>query len=229
MNRRACVVIPGYNTAQTIGPLVRGVIRLGLDVVVVNDGSTDGTAQAATEAGALVISHLRNGGKGLALRSGFVFAVASGYDAVVTLDSDGQHDPAEIPKLLEAIERSDAGVVVGHRLAEPGAMPPSRRWTNRIMSLIVSGIARQPIPDSQCGFRAIRRQVLQAVVLSSRRFELETELLLAAATGGWPIASIPIRSIYDYQSSHIRPFRDGLRFLRLIVRYLLARPAVKRP
>ena len=227
MSLRVGVVIPGYNTAQTIGPLIRQIVQRGFDAIAVNDGSTDQTAQVATAAGALVISHLRNGGKGLALRTGFAFAVESGYDAVVTLDSDGQHDPSEIPKLLEALSRAEVGIVVGHRLAHPVGMPSIRQRTNRIMSLIVSGVARQHIPDSQCGFRAIRREVLKVVALSSRHFELETELLLAASSHGWMIASVPIQSIYNQQPSHIRPFLDGMRFIRLIMRYLLVRPAPK--
>ncbi len=219
--QRPCVLIPSYNAASTIGALVTNIKPLGMDIIVVNDGSEDCTAQAAADAGALVIGHVRNRGKGAALRTGFAFALHAGYDAVVTLDSDGQHDPSEIPHLLETARHLDGdGIVLGHRLANGAAMPTARRWTNRLMSWIVSTMTRQSIPDSQCGFRVIPARVLQQVTLTTNQFELETELLLAAARHGRRIHSVPIRTIYDHHTSHIRPFADGLRFIRLIVRYL---------
>lgn len=223
MISRTCVVVPSYNAAETIVPLIRHARQLGLDVVVVNDGSTDQTARLAMEAGATVISHLHNRGKGLALRTGFAFALHSSYERIVTLDSDGQHDPSEIPRLLAALEGEAVGVAVGHRLAYPGTMPWLRRATNRMMSLIVSRLSRQPIPDSQCGFRAIRRQVLEHVALSACHFDLETELVLAASRAGWSIASVPVRSIYNHHRSYIHPVTDGFRFLRLIGHYLRPR------
>jgi glycosyltransferase involved in cell wall biosynthesis len=224
MGFRSCVVIPAYNAAKTIGPLIHQVKALGLDTVVVNDGSTDRTAEAASRAGALVMSHLGNLGKGTALRTGFAFALREGYEGIVTLDSDGQHDPTEIPRLLEAAASSQAAIVVGHRLMNGCDMPLLRRWTNWLMSRIVSLIARQRIPDSQCGFRVIRRRALLALSLTSRHFELETELLLAAARRGLTVRSVPIRTIYQNHLSHVHPVWDGLRFMRLILWYLLCPP-----
>jgi len=219
---RSCVIIPGFNTAGTIGPLVRQIRQLHLDVVVVNDGSTDDTAHDATEAGALVISHLKNQGKGMALRTGFAFALQAGYDAVVTLDSDGQHDPQDIPQLLEAAERPHGAIVIGHRVMDDASMPLLRLWTNRVMSGIVSWLTGQQIPDSQCGFRVIRRRVLETIQLSTRRFDGETELLLAAAHDGWAVTSMPIRTIYTKRhASHIHPLWDGVRFARLVLKHLL--------
>jgi len=110
--RRACVLIPGYNAAQTIGPLIRQIKTMGLDVVMLDDGSTDHTAKTATDAGARVISHVRNQGKGSALRDGFAYAVQAGYDMVITLDSDGQHDPRDIPRLLEAAQQPHANILL---------------------------------------------------------------------------------------------------------------------
>lgn len=223
---RSCVVIPAYNAAKTLGALVRHIRQLKLDAVVVNDGSTDDTAQVAIASGALVISHLANHGKGVAIRSGFAFAVETGYDAVVTMDGDGQHDPAELPRLLEEAARDGVAIVVGNRAQERWRMPRSRRWTNQVMSGVVSWVARQDIPDSQCGFRVIRREVLEQMRLSSRHFDIETELLLAASRAGWRISSIPIHAIYGHHPSHIRPVVDGLRFVRLVLRYLLVPPRV---
>jgi len=204
--------------------LIRRIRQLGFDVIVVDDGSTDQTARTAAETGAMVISHLRNQGKGQALRTGFAYALRSGYDAVVTLDGDGQHDPSEIPRLLEAAAHTPGAIVVGSRLSVNGSpMPLARRLTNRLMSWVVSQVTRQDVHDSQCGFRVIPRRLLEAVPLSSRRFEIETELLLSAARLGWTIRSVPVKTIYDGHHSHIRPVRDGIRFARLILRFMRGR------
>ncbi len=219
---RACVVIPAYNAASTIGPLIRHIHTLSLSAIVVNDGSTDKTAEVAVQAGAVVISHVQNQGKGTALRSGFAYALQAGFEAIVTLDGDGQHDPAEIPRLLEAASASDAAIIVGCRTIDSTAMPWARRCTNRVMSRVISWAVRQNIPDSQCGFRVIRRHVLERMHLSTERFEIETEMLLAAARLGWPITSVPIKTIYENHSSHIKPVSDSLRFVRLMLRYLLS-------
>ncbi len=221
---RCCVVIPVYNAAHVIGPVVQHITRLGFDTIVVNDGSTDGTAQVASHAGALVMSHVVNRGKGASLRTGFAFALRTGYDIVVTMDGDGQHDPAEIPRLLGAATQGQHVIVIGDRVMNRAVMPRVRRWTNRVMSRVVSRLAKQRIPDSQCGFRAIPRQVLATVQLSASHFDLETELLLAAARNGWTITSVPVRTIYDHHASHIHPLWDGLRFIRLVCRYVMAPP-----
>jgi glycosyltransferase involved in cell wall biosynthesis len=221
-------VIPAYNAAKTLGPLVKQVKQLKLDPVVVNDGSTDETAKVAMDAGALVISHLHNKGKGSAVRTGFAYALEKGYEAVITMDSDGQHDPAEIPRLLDEAVAKQAAVVVGNRSIDRQQMPLLRRITNTVMSAIVSSISHQRIPDSQCGFRLVRKEVIQAARLSSRRFDIETELLLAAVRGGWTVTSVPVRTIFNGHYSHIRPVRDGLRFFKVILRYLFAPPHIER-
>ncbi len=215
---RTCVILPAYNAEATVGPLVRRIKALGLSPIVVNDGSIDGTARVSTEAGAFVMSHVSNRGKGVALRTGFHYAVQSGFDYVVTMDSDGQHDPEEIPKLLAAAEQSP--VVIGQR-QDGDRMPAARRATNRLMSAIVSWLAGQRVPDSQCGFRVFRVAVLKQLTLSTGHFDLETEVLLAAARHGWGITSVPVRTIYHSHASHIHPVIDGLRFVWLIARYLL--------
>ena len=218
-NGRYCVVIPAFNAANTIGALVRTVKQQGLPVIVINDGSSDNTAPIASGEGAVVISHLRNEGKGRALRTGFEHALRAQYDGVITMDSGGQQDPAEIPELIRTAERQHAGMVVGNRMAT-ATMPWLRRVVNRTLSHIVSTVARQPIPDSQSGFRLIRKEVLSSLSLTSRRFEIETELLWAAAKRRWKVVFVPVRTTYDKHSRHIRPVRDGLRFFGIVLRYL---------
>lgn len=220
---RYCVVIPAFQSAKTIGSLVRDIKHQGLVVVVVDDGSTDQTAALAAQEGALVISHLRNQGKGQALRTGFEYALRAQYDGVVTLDSDGQHHPEEILSLIAAGEIQHAGIVVGNRMSNGALMPRIRRLTNEFMSGVISRVSRQQIPDSQCGFRFIRKEVLAGVPLRSKRYEIESEMLLAAAKRRWKIISVPIQTIYQNESSHIHPFLDTIRFFSLLLRHLFWR------
>lgn len=220
LSERYCIVIPAYNAAKTIGGVVRAAKGQAADVVVVDDGSTDETAAVASREGALVISHVRNQGKGAALRTGFEHVLRTECDGVVTLDSDGQHDPQEIPRLITEGRRQHAGIVIGNRLQDGAAMPPLRRWTNLVMSGLISRLTHQHIPDSQCGFRLIRREVLRSIpALRASRFDFETEVLLAAARQRWKTISIPVRAIYRSEPSHIQPLRDGVRFLLVLLRY----------
>jgi len=223
MSGRYCVVIPAFDAAKTIGSLVRGAKSQGAEVIVVDDGSRDQTASLASAEGALVISHLKNQGKGSALRTGFEHALRAAYEGVITMDGDGQHDPAEIPQLIRAGEVQHAGMVIGDRLANGAAMPVVRWWTNRLMSAIISALIRQRIQDSQCGFRLIRRELLGQLTLRANRFDIETELLLGAAARRWKIISVPIRSIYQGERSHIWPLRDALLFTVQVLRHLVRR------
>jgi glycosyltransferase involved in cell wall biosynthesis len=213
------VVIPAFNCAGTIAGLVRALRAQGLDVLVVDDGSTDQTARAAAAEQALVISHLGNQGKGRALRSAFERAARGAWRGVVTMDADGQHDPADVPRLISAGEEQHAAIVLGNRMGDLRRIPPARRWTNRVMSGLVSMFARQRIPDSQCGLRLIRREALAALRLRACRFEAESELILEAARHRLKIVSVPVRAIYDGRPSHIRPLGDTWRFLGVLARH----------
>jgi glycosyltransferase involved in cell wall biosynthesis len=218
-----CVIIPAYNAAASLGPLVRAVCAQGLDVIVVDDGSSDATGRIAKEQGAQVVPLQANCGKGIALRAGFRHAVDAGYAGVVTMDGDGQHNPQDLPLLLKSAEKSAAKVVVGNRMSEARAMPWVRRLTNQTMSRIISALIRQKVPDSQCGFRFIHREVLENTRLTATHYDIETELLLAAGRKGWSVVSEPIHTIYGGQESHIRPVRDTFRFLRLVARHVCSR------
>jgi len=224
---KTLVVIPCKDLESEIGEVVRGVLglNLGLDVVVVNDGSTDGTSAAAEAAGAHVLEHEVNLGKGAALKTGFEYAVAKGYDAVVTMDGDGQHDPLAIPDFLDAVDRCDADIIVGTRMHAVGEMPKLRIWVNRTTSRIVSFITRQDIPDSQSGYRLIKVRVLRDIVKSfvTTRYDTESELLIRAARRGYKTSDVAITSIYTGAVSHINPIVDTLRFVRLIGRSMFWR------
>lgn len=224
---RTLVVIPARDVEGAIGGVVRGILALGLglDVLVVNDGSTDGTSRAAREAGAAVIDHPENRGKGAALRTGFEYAVEQGYEAAITMDGDGQHDPREIPGFVDALEKTGADIVVGTRMHAVGEMPRIRIWTNRTTSRVVSRLAGQKIPDSQSGFRIFRVSVLKDVVRSlvTSRYDTESEILIRAARRGYRVAATAIESIYTGAVSHIHPVVDTFRFLRLVGRSLFWR------
>ena len=224
---RTLVVIPCKNLESEVGDVVRGVLGLdlGLDVVVINDGSMDGTSAAAAAAGAHVLEHEVNLGKGAALKTGFEYAVEKEYDAVITMDGDGQHDPSAIPDFIDAVEKCDADIIVGTRMHAVGEMPKLRIWTNRTTSRIVSLLSGQKILDSQSGYRLIKVRVLKDVVKSfvTTRYDTESELLIRAARRGYRTTAVTIKSIYTGTVSHINPFVDTLRFVRLVTRSMFWR------
>ena len=205
-------VIPAYQAQATISSLVRRIVAQKLPVIVVDDASSDQTVRRAEEAGARVLRRPVNGGKGKVLREGFEAALAAGYDWVLTLDADGQHLPSEIPRFLEAAARGSADLILGNRMENPKEMPRDRWLTNWLMSRILSWIAGQRFPDTQCGFRAVHRRILEKVELRFDRFEIESELLIQSAKAGARIISIPVSSVYRRSLSFIRPVRDTFRF-----------------
>ncbi len=218
---RLIAVIPAYNESASIARVV-DLCKPYVDrVVVIDDGSKDNTAEVATRAGATVVSQPRNMGKGAALQAGMDYTVREGFDAAVFLDADGQHEPTSIPDLRRPVENGSADMAVGSRKHEwDSKMPLANRLTNLCMSWFLSFIARQPMEDTQNGYRLITARVMQTVRMETSRFEAESEFLLKAARRGYRIAWVPIRTIYGLRPSHIRPFRDSLRFFRMICRVL---------
>ena len=217
---RACVVIPTYNEAKEIGGLISKIKDQGLEVLVVDDGSTDKTAEIARAAKAVVLTNNKNHGKGVALIKGFDYAIKNDFDAVITMDGDGQHLPYDIPYFLRLAQYSDTAIFIGNRMHQPKNMPFTRLATNRIMSYFISGLIRQKVPDSQCGFRLIKKEALSVLGLSTSNYEIETEILIKAARRGLKIESVPISTVYFGQKSQINPFIDSLRFIRYIIREL---------
>lgn len=225
----ACAIIPAYLEQDRIGDVVRRVLEAIRPVVVVDDGSPDRTAAAAEAAGAVVLRHPRNLGKGAALHTGFRYAKERGCEFVVTLDADGQHAPSDIPRFLDAYARTGLPVLVGTRMDDPRTMPAIRRWTNRFMSAYLSREMKQAVPDTQCGFRLYRCAVLPAEAPAAAGYAAESEILLHLAARGVQIGSVPITVIYRDEVSKIHPLRDTLRFFRMVRRFRMQRKVEATP
>jgi len=215
----ACALIAAFNEAPNVAQVVTGA-RAHVDrVYVVDDGSTDATAEAARAAGATVFHHDANLGKGRALRTGLQHVLQSPATHVVFLDADLQHDPAEIPKLLAAASRG-ADLVLGEREFHRDAMPAARFYSNIIGSRILSWFVGADVVDSQSGFRVIRTELLRQIALTARGYEIETEMLIKLMRAGARLDRVTVRRLrYDGIRSHIRPFRDTFRTCMLALRY----------
>lgn len=219
MPQRILAVLPSYNVARHL-PELLGRMRAcvpQIEPCVIDDGSADSTADTARAAGATVLVHPQNRGKGEALKTGFAHALAHGYDAVLTMDADLQHLPEEIAGLLERW-RAGADVVVGSRMHANQNMPWLRKRTNEFTSAVVGRLAGVRIPDSQSGFRLFAIDVLRSIQLESSRYDLESEILIKAGRLGYSIQSAPISTVYRDEHSSIHPVVDTLRFFRLVFR-----------
>ncbi len=224
-----CAVIPAFREAATIAPVVEKVIR-HCPCIVVDDGSEDETARVAREAGATVVRHEVNRGKGAALRTGFDLALQQGYRLVITLDADGQHDPDRIPSFLSAFRRTGIPVLVGNRMWQARRMPLVRRLTNRFMTAVLSRYMRYPVPDTQCGFRLYEAEILPHVSVTDERFAAESEILLHLARRNIRIDSVRVSTVYiPGRRSRISPLRDTVRFLAMLIREYRTRRMRHRP
>jgi glycosyltransferase involved in cell wall biosynthesis len=215
------VLIPALNAAQTLGTLLSKVKSYvpPEGIVVVDDGSTDATAQIAEESGVFVIRHEANQGKGAALRSGFRHILGtSQFECVVTIDADLQHDPDEIPRFISRWKRRDVDIIIGSRKRAGSGMPFHRMLSNAMTSLLVSARAGVVIKDSQSGYRCISRAVLSAVEFESNGYEAETEILIRAARKGFIIDFVPIATIYGKERSHMTHWQTTRRFLQVLLK-----------
>lgn len=215
------VIIPAYNAAAALPGVLRGVLEHCRrdDVVVVDDGSADGTAGVAARSGVRVLRSPRNEGKGSALARGFALAIAGGSDAVVTLDADGQHPPRTIADLVRRAADGDCDIVIASRRRGFAAMRPERALSNRLTTLVVSLLAGARIEDSQCGCRLVRTRLLRRLSPSAGGFQAESELLIQAGRLGARIGHVDC-PVVAATSSHIGHLRDTARFLALCLRYL---------
>ncbi len=221
---KSCALIPAYNEAVHIAAVVRGA-RAHVDAVVVIDyGSTDGTAELAGAAGAFCLRSEKNSGKGAALRLGMRYAIDAGFTHAVTLDGDGQHRPEDIAGLLGVAQETGAGLVIGARTFDRARMPPARYYSNTVGSRWASALVGCRIGDSQSGFRVYRLDQLRRIELRSRRYEVEMEALIKMARSGATIAHAPVQTIYDGRQprSKMKPVRDTVRicFCSLAFRFL---------
>jgi len=217
---QTAAVIPAYEDEKHIGDIVRRV-RQRLDhVLVVDDGSNDQTAQRAREAGAEVIVHDQNRGKGDAIKTGLGHWLDREVTWVSLLDSDGQHLPEEIDRFIAAAaSATQPSFFIGNRMSDVAAMPFIRRVVNCYMSRRISRLCGQKIPDTQCGFRMLDRQLIPELLGGGDRYDYETEVLIIASRKGYRIESVPITTVYSDQVSKIRPVRDALCFFKLMRRY----------
>ncbi len=217
---QTAAVIPAYQDEKHIGDIVRRT-RERLDhVLVIDDGSTDQTAQRAGEAGAEVIVHAENRGKGEAIKTGLGHWLDREVTWVTLLDSDGQHLPEEIDRFIAAAGSATGPTFfIGNRMNNVAGMPLIRRVVNRYMSGGISRACEQQIPDTQCGFRMLDRQLIPELLGGGHRFDYETEVLIIASRKGYRIESVPITTVYTDQVSKIHPMRDAIRFFKLMWRY----------
>lgn len=212
--RRVLALIPAYNEGARVAAVIDGA-RAFLPVLVVDDGSTDDTAAHAESAGADVLHQRPNQGKGAALRAGFRRALDEGYDAVITLDADNQHDPAEIPGFLAAYAARTPDLIIGERTFRQ--MPFPRNVSNTIGRWLFSWALGQRVNDNQSGYRLISRRLMEATLASREQgFEFEVEMIVICVRRGYGLEGIPIRTIYGDETSHIKPFQQTVHFFRVV-------------
>jgi glycosyltransferase involved in cell wall biosynthesis len=210
---RTCALIPAFNEAPYIANVVKGAQLHVEQVVVIDDGSGDETAQVARAAGATCLRSETNCGKASALRTGIAFARAQNFTHVITLDGDGQHLPEDIPGLVRVAEETGADLVIGARIFDRARMPRPRYYSNTIGSRLASALVGCEIRDSQSGFRLFRLDRLRETKLRSRCYELEMEILIKMARSGCTIAHAPVHMVYDHGQarSKMKPVRDTIR------------------
>lgn len=226
MSESVALLIPVYNGADTLGDVIRRCKALDMPVLIVDDGSTDGSAQVAREAGAdMIQSHPVNRGKGAALKTGLNFSRGKDFEAVISLDADGQHVPDEAVKFVQRYREGFRGILVGNRFEDEEylqRMPALRAVSNRVSSDLIRWLAAVPIQDIQCGFRLYRLDAIQSLNSHCDGFEFETEILLQAASSGLPLGNVPIRCEYPEGTVHsrYRPVSDSWKVAKIVIDHL---------
>jgi glycosyltransferase involved in cell wall biosynthesis len=232
VSARTAALVPAFNAAASIGAVVAGTRPVVEPVVVVDDGSADDTAARAAAAGAEVLRHPANQGKGAALVTGLRHLAAAGVERVLTLDADGQHLPDQIPALLAASEAAPGAIVVGIRRKQGFEIKRVARLGNWVADRFLRWIAGRALPDTQSGFRVYPVAPTLALGTRGTRYDFETEVLLRAARTGMPVVGVPVSVYYPpvaARVSHYRPWADTLRIIRSVLRVLAGRDAAARP
>ncbi|HBA61378.1 MAG TPA: DUF2062 domain-containing protein [Elusimicrobia bacterium] len=224
---RTCVIIPAYNNGRTAAAVIRGALAYLPDVIFVDDGSTDGTQRAAAGLpGVTVLRHDKNRGKGAALLSGFAKALALGFDRAITMDSDGQHLPEDIPAFLGAAAREPEALFVGSRKRVGARVSFGSRFANKFSDFWFWLESGASLPDTQCGFRSYPLAAIDRLKLDKRRYDLEVEVLVKAAWLGVPLRAVPVTAVYlpaGERVSHFRPFVDFMRISHLYTLFFFMR------
>lgn len=225
MTERIAILIPALDAASSVGSVVEESLRHMPDVIVVNDGSTDRTSEAARAAGAVVLDHPKNLGKGGALKTGFRYALEHGFDAVISVDADGQHLPAEIPRFVSAWKETGADLIIGSRSHLFAQMLARRRMANQFSAAAISTASRLPISDSQSGFRLYSKRLLTTLPIAANGFDAESEVIVRAGKAGLKVLMIPIELgfVNGITTSHYRPVADTVRIALRVIRTWVAR------
>ena len=223
--RGVLVAIQAYNCDRTIGSVVRQCRSHAPDVLVVDDGSEDSTADQASAAGARLLRHDRNQGKGTAIRTAAREALRGGYSGLLTVDGDGQHDGEDLPAFLKAHHRSPHTMWVGWRRDALERAPTARRFGNRFSNQALKLLAGVRLPDTQCGFRLYPARLLRCLSLCGTRYETEAEILVKARAIDWDMRPLPVQVRFEdgRPTSHFRPWADTARICTLVIRHNLQR------
>jgi glycosyltransferase involved in cell wall biosynthesis len=217
------ILIPAYKAAGSLVELVEKINSHvdKSDILIVEDGSPDDTYDVANSTGAIVIRHEVNRGKGEGLKTGFSYALENGYDGVISIDADLQHDPNVIPEFISIAKKQHVDVIVGTRPRSLSNMPFERFMTNHLTSLIISCFSGRYVRDSQSGYRYTSRKALRTVTLRSSRYDTESEFLFKSGRAGMNVWEVEIPTIYTGSESYINPFVDTGRFIKLMWKSLL--------
>jgi glycosyltransferase involved in cell wall biosynthesis len=212
---KCCVIIPTYNNSKTLSSVISGVLKFTDSVIVVNDGSTDSTPDILKQFQDItVVTHEVNKGKGIALRTGFKKAVELDYDYAVTIDSDGQHNPEDLPNFIEKIEKDPGSLIVGARNMEQSTVPGKSSFGHKFSNFWYKVETGMDLPDTQSGYRLYPVKKLKDIRYITNRFEFEIEVIVRAAWAGINVTHVPVSVIYfpkETRVSHFRPFRDFTR------------------
>ena len=217
-----CILIPAYNAEKTIMAVVQDCLQHNMPLIVVDDGSTDGTAQLVATLPLTLLRHARNRGKGAALKTGFAWALEAGFDGVVTIDADGQHDVSAIPQLVAAARDASPGIVIASRHGQFEQMAGLRKIWNRIGVWFMRTRTGFEITDSQSGFRHYSGTLLKQISLNSEGYSFEMEILIKAWKRGFCISSIPVPALVadGRSTSHYKPFSDTFSISMTFLRYM---------
>lgn len=223
-----CAAIAAYNAEGSVGDVIRGATRHLDTVLVADDGSSDRTAEVARAAGADVIAVPENRGKGNALRLLFAEARRRGFEAVVVLDADGQHDPEDLPRFLEAHAAEPLAIVAGSRMGESAAIPGYRFNSMMVARFYICLAANRFVEDTQCGYRLYPLSVIERMALRKERYVTETEILVKAGDSGVSVVGVPVKTIYsDSHGSHFRRVPDVASISLYVISYIMVKWAIE--